>query len=158
MERTNEVAGRSTRSSQPHPRFRPTTPSWAFALSYSARRTAVSTSSRSRSGRSVGARSTPSSGGRPPQPGARRQVNEASPSLSAAAIPGLGTSGGFSMWLQDRSGRRTSRFLAKNLDAFHGGRKRSGRGGSINTVCAPRCRRSMRTSTATQVLKQGNQL
>jgi len=49
------------------------------------------------------------------------------------AIPGLGTSGGFSMWLQDRSGADVP-FLAKNLDAFMAAARKRPEVGSINTV------------------------
>ena len=47
-----------------------------------------------------------------------REVPEAIAfAFSPPAIPGLGSAGGFSFWLQDRSGRDVD-FLARNLQTF----------------------------------------
>ena len=64
------------------------------------------------------------------------------------AIPGIGTAGGFSFWLQDRGGG-TVEFLNDNLQKFlEAARKRPELAG-VRARSAPPCRRSTSTSTAT---------
>jgi HAE1 family hydrophobic/amphiphilic exporter-1 len=70
------------------------------------------------------------------------------------AIPGLGTSGGFSMWLQDRSGADVP-FLAKNLDAFMAAAKKRPEVGSINTVWRASVPQVYADVDRDKVLKQG---
>jgi len=70
------------------------------------------------------------------------------------AIPGLGTSGGFSMWLQDRSGADVQ-FLAKNLDAFMAAAKKRPEVGSINTVFRASVPQVYADVDRDKVLKQG---
>src|SRR5258706_3384857 len=70
------------------------------------------------------------------------------------AIPGLGTSGGFSMWLQDRSGADVP-FLAKNLDAFMAAAKKRPEVGSINAVWRASVPQVYADVDRDKVLKQG---
>src|SRR5467141_1843312 len=70
------------------------------------------------------------------------------------AIPGLGTSGGFSMWLQDRSGADVP-FLAKNLDAFMAAARKRPEVGSINTVWRASVPQVYADVDRDKVLKQG---
>src|SRR5712664_2096860 len=70
------------------------------------------------------------------------------------AIPGLGTSGGFSMWLQDRSGADVQ-FLAKNVDAFMAAAKKRPEVGSINTVWRASVPQVFAEVDRDKVLKQG---
>ena len=71
------------------------------------------------------------------------------------AIPGIGTAGGFSFWLQDRSGG-TVEFLRRTSQKFlAAARKRPGARRACTAPSAPPCRRSSSTSTATRLLKQG---
>jgi HAE1 family hydrophobic/amphiphilic exporter-1 len=70
------------------------------------------------------------------------------------AIPGLGTSGGFSMWIQDRSGADVP-FLAKNLDAFIAAARKRPEVGTINTVWRASVPQVYADVDRDKVLKQG---
>ncbi len=70
------------------------------------------------------------------------------------AIPGLGTSGGFSMWIQDRSGADVP-FLAKNLNAFMAAARKRPEVGSINTVWRASVPQIYADVDRDKVLKQG---
>src|SRR5882762_4160846 len=83
------------------------------------------------------------------------QINEAIAfGFPPPAIPGLGTSGGFSMWLQDRSGADVQ-FLAKNVDAFMAAAKKRPEVGSINTVWRASVPQVFAEVDRDKVLKQG---
>ncbi len=70
------------------------------------------------------------------------------------AIPGLGNSGGFSMWIQDRSGAEVP-FLQKNLDAFMAAARKRPEVGSINTVWRASVPQVYAEVDRDKVLKQG---
>ncbi len=70
------------------------------------------------------------------------------------AISGLGTSGGFSAWIQDRSGGDVS-FLATNLDKFMGAARKRPEVGSINTVFRPSVPQLYAEVDRDKVIKQG---
>ena len=56
--------------------------------------------------------------------------------FSPPAIPGVGTSGGFTFILEDRSGR-TIQFLADNLDKFMAAARKRPEIGSLTTTFLP---------------------
>ena len=70
------------------------------------------------------------------------------------AIPGLGNSGGFSMWIQDRSGADVP-FLQKNLEAFITAAKKRPEVGSINTIWRASVPQIYADVDRDKVLKQG---
>src|SRR5229473_927000 len=70
------------------------------------------------------------------------------------AIPGLGTAGGFSMWIQDRSGNDVP-FLEKNLTAFMAAARKRPEVGSINTVFRASVPEVYASVDRDKVLKQG---
>ena len=70
------------------------------------------------------------------------------------AISGLGTSGGFSAWLQDRSGGDVP-FLATNLDKFMAAARRRPEVGSINTVFRPAVPQIYADVDRDKVIRQG---
>jgi len=70
------------------------------------------------------------------------------------AIPGLGNSGGFSMWIQDRSGADVP-FLQKNLEAFMAAARKRPEVGSINTVFRAAVPQVYADVDRDKVLKQG---
>jgi len=70
------------------------------------------------------------------------------------AIPGLGNSGGFSMWIQDRSGADVP-FLQKNLEAFIAAVKKRPEVGSINTIWRASVPQIFAEVDRDKVLKQG---
>ncbi len=70
------------------------------------------------------------------------------------AIPGLGNSGGFSMWIQDRSGADVP-FLQKNLEAFMAAARKRPEVGSINTVFRAAVPQVYAEVDRDKVLKQG---
>src|SRR5438445_858487 len=70
------------------------------------------------------------------------------------AIPGLGNSGGFSMWIQDRSGADVP-FLQKNLEAFMAAAKKRPEVGSINTIWRASVPQIYADVDRDKVLKQG---
>jgi HAE1 family hydrophobic/amphiphilic exporter-1 len=70
------------------------------------------------------------------------------------AIPGLGTSGGFSMQIQDRSGGDVP-FLEKNLTAFMAAARKRPEVGSINTVFRAAVPEVYADVDRDKVLKQG---
>ena len=83
------------------------------------------------------------------------QVNEAIAfGFPPPAIPGLGASGGFSMWIQDRSGADVP-FLAKNLNAFIAAARKRPEVGSINTVWRASVPQIYADVDRDKVLKQG---
>src|SRR5437870_4677345 len=83
------------------------------------------------------------------------QVNEAIAfGFPPPAIPGLGASGGFSMWIQDRSGADVP-FLAKNLNAFIAAARKRPEVGSINTVWRASVPQVYANVERDKVLKQG---
>ena len=86
------------------------------------------------------------------------QINEAFAfGFPPPAIPGLGSSGGFSMWIQDRSGADVA-FLAKNLGAFVAAAKKRPEVGSINTVWRASVPQVYADVDRDKVLKQGIRL
>ena len=74
--------------------------------------------------------------------------------FSPPAIPGLGNSGGFSMWLQDRSGGDVA-FLDKNVQQFIAAARKRPEVGSINTVFRPAVPQVYADVDRDKVLKQG---
>jgi HAE1 family hydrophobic/amphiphilic exporter-1 len=70
------------------------------------------------------------------------------------AIAGLGTSGGFSAWIQDHSGGDVP-FLAANLDRFIAAARKRPEVGSINTVFRPSVPQIYADVDRDKVLKQG---
>jgi hydrophobic/amphiphilic exporter-1 (mainly G- bacteria), HAE1 family len=70
------------------------------------------------------------------------------------AIPGLGNSGGFSMWIQDRSGADVP-FLQKNLEAFMAAARKRPEVGSINTVWRAAVPQVYAEVDRDKVIKQG---
>ena len=70
------------------------------------------------------------------------------------AIPGLGNAGGFSMWIQDRSGADVP-FLQKNLEAFMAAAKKRPEVGSINTIWRALVPQIYADVDRDKVLKQG---
>src|SRR5215831_19000929 len=70
------------------------------------------------------------------------------------AISGLGTSGGYSGWIQDRSGNDVP-YLASNLEKFIAAAKKRPEVGSINTVFRPSVPQVYADVDRDKVLKQG---
>jgi HAE1 family hydrophobic/amphiphilic exporter-1 len=70
------------------------------------------------------------------------------------AIPGLGNSGGFSMWIQDRSGGDVQ-FLDSNLNKFIAAAKKRPEVGSINTLFRPTVPQVYADVDRDKALKQG---
>ena len=70
------------------------------------------------------------------------------------AIPGLGSAGGFSMWIQDRSGADVP-YLAKNLEAFMAAARKRPEIGSINTVWRASVPQVFAEVDRDKVLKEG---
>ena len=70
------------------------------------------------------------------------------------AISGLGTSGGFSGWIQDRSGGDVQ-YLATNLDNFIAAARKRPEVGSINTVFRPSVPQVFADVDRDKVIKQG---
>src|SRR5229473_2519976 len=74
--------------------------------------------------------------------------------FSPPAIPGLGTSGGFSMWVQDRSGGDVE-FLNTNLQKLVEAARKRPEVGSINTLFRPSVPQIFAEVDRDKVLKQG---
>jgi len=74
--------------------------------------------------------------------------------FSPPAIPGLGNSGGFSMWIQDRSGADVA-FLDRNVQQFIAAARKRPEVGSINTVFRPAVPQVYADVDRDKVLKQG---
>src|SRR5438876_4643152 len=70
------------------------------------------------------------------------------------AIAGLGRSGGFSGWIQDRSGGDVA-FLAKNLENFMAAARKRPEVGSINTVFRPSVPQVYADVDRDKVIRQG---
>ncbi len=70
------------------------------------------------------------------------------------AIPGVGTAGGFTFLLEDRSGSDVQ-FLAKNLNTFLGAARKRPEIGSINTTFLPSVPQKFIDVDRDKVLKQG---
>src|SRR5438128_7496351 len=70
------------------------------------------------------------------------------------AIPGVGTAGGFTFLLEDRSGSDVQ-FLAKNLNAFLEAARKRPEIGSINTTFRPAVPQKFIEVDRDKVLKQG---
>jgi hydrophobic/amphiphilic exporter-1 (mainly G- bacteria), HAE1 family len=75
-------------------------------------------------------------------------------SFSPPAIPGVGTSGGFSFVLEDRSGKDVE-FLADNLDKFLAAARRRPELASVNTTFLPRVPQQFVAVDRDRALKQG---
>jgi hydrophobic/amphiphilic exporter-1 (mainly G- bacteria), HAE1 family len=75
-------------------------------------------------------------------------------SFSPPAIPGVGTSGGFSFVLEDRSGKDVE-FLAANLDKFLAAARKRPELGSVNTTFLPRVPQQFVVVDRDKALKQG---
>jgi HAE1 family hydrophobic/amphiphilic exporter-1 len=75
-------------------------------------------------------------------------------SFSPPAIPGVGTSGGFTMVLEDRAGRDV-RFLADNLDKFLAAARKRPEIGAISTTFLPSVPQKFVDVDREKVLKQG---
>jgi HAE1 family hydrophobic/amphiphilic exporter-1 len=74
--------------------------------------------------------------------------------FSPPAIPGVGTSGGFTFVLEDRAGKDIP-FLAKNLDKFLGAAKKRPEIGQITTTFLPSVPQQFVNVDRDKVLKQG---
>jgi HAE1 family hydrophobic/amphiphilic exporter-1 len=74
--------------------------------------------------------------------------------FSPPAINGLGNSGGFSAWIQDRSGGDVP-FLATNLEKFVAAARKRPEVGSINTVFRPSVPQIYADVDRDKVIKQG---
>ena len=75
-------------------------------------------------------------------------------SFSPPAIPGVGTSGGFTFVLEDRAGRDVQ-FLASNLDKFLAAARKRPEIGSISTTFLPSVPQKFVDVDREKVLKQG---
>jgi len=75
-------------------------------------------------------------------------------SFSPPAIPGVGTSGGFTLVLEDRAGRDVQ-FLADNLDKFLAAARKRPEIGAISTTFLPRVPQKFVDVDREKVLKQG---
>jgi HAE1 family hydrophobic/amphiphilic exporter-1 len=75
-------------------------------------------------------------------------------SFSPPAIPGVGTSGGFTFVLEDRAGRDV-KFLADNLDKFLTAARKRPEIGAINTTFLPSVPQKFVDVDREKVLKQG---
>jgi len=75
-------------------------------------------------------------------------------SFSPPAIPGVGTSGGFTFVLEDRAGRDV-KFLADNLDKFMAAARKRPEIGSISTTFLPSVPQKFVNVDREKVLKQG---
>ena len=75
-------------------------------------------------------------------------------SFSPPAIPGLGTSGGFTFILEDRSGG-TVEFLATNVDKFLAAARKQPELATVNTTFLPRVPQQFIAVDRDKVLKQG---
>ena len=75
-------------------------------------------------------------------------------SFSPPAIPGVGTSGGFSFVLEDRSGKDVN-FLADNLDKFLAAARRRPELASVNTTFLPRVPQQFVAVDRDKALRQG---
>jgi HAE1 family hydrophobic/amphiphilic exporter-1 len=75
-------------------------------------------------------------------------------SFSPPAIPGVGTSGGFTFVLEDRAGRDVQ-FLANNLDKFLAAARKRPEIGSISTTFLPSVPQKFVDVDREKVLKQG---
>jgi HAE1 family hydrophobic/amphiphilic exporter-1 len=85
----------------------------------------------------------------------RMEVNEALAfGFPPPAIPGLGTAGGFSMWLQDRSGGDVE-FLSANLQKFIEAARKRPEIGSVNSTFRPAVPQIFVDVNRDKVLKQG---
>src|SRR6185369_12493546 len=74
--------------------------------------------------------------------------------FSPPAIPGVGTSGGFTFVLEDRAGRDIQ-FLADNLDKFLAAARKRPEIGSISTAFLPKVPQKFVNVDREKVLKQG---
>jgi len=85
----------------------------------------------------------------------RAKINEALVfGFPPPAIPGLGTAGGFSMWIQDRSGGDVA-FLSGNLQRFIEAARKRPEIGSINSTFRPAVPQIYVDVDRDKVLKQG---
>src|SRR5262249_49425738 len=76
-------------------------------------------------------------------------------SFPPPSIPGVGTSGGFTFMLEDRSGRQDMSFLSQNVDAFmEAARKRPELAG-VTTTFLPNVPQIRVNVNRDKVLKQG---
>ena len=75
-------------------------------------------------------------------------------SFSPPAIPGVGTSGGFTFVLEDRSGKDVA-FLADNLNKFLAAARKRPEIGTINTTFLPRVPQKFIVVDRDKALKQG---
>jgi hydrophobic/amphiphilic exporter-1 (mainly G- bacteria), HAE1 family len=75
-------------------------------------------------------------------------------SFSPPAIPGVGTSGGFTYVLEDRAGRDVQ-FLASNLDKFLAAARKRPEIGAISTTFLPSVPQKFVTVDREKVIKQG---
>ncbi len=75
-------------------------------------------------------------------------------SFSPPAIPGVGTSGGFTFVLEDRSGKDVE-FLADNLDKFLAAARRRPELASVNTTFLPRVPQQFVAVDRDKALRQG---
>ena len=75
--------------------------------------------------------------------------------FSPPSIPGVGTSGGFTMMLEDRSGSQDPSFLTKNLDAFMAAARKRPELAGIMTTYLPNVPQVFVKVDRDKVLKQG---
>src|SRR5262249_46840631 len=84
-----------------------------------------------------------------------RRIDEAIAfAIPPPAIAGLGRSGGFSGWIQDRSGSDVA-FLARNLETFIAAARKRPEVGSINTVFRPSVPQVFAEVDRDKVIRQG---
>src|SRR5262249_29680204 len=74
--------------------------------------------------------------------------------FSPPAIPGVGTSGGFTFVLEDRSGKEVA-FLAENTNKFLGAVRKRPEIAAVNTTFLPSVPQQFVTVDREKVLKQG---
>ena len=85
----------------------------------------------------------------------RSKINEAFViGFPPPAIPGLGTAGGFSMWIQDRSGGDVA-FLSANLQKFIEAARKRPEIGSVNSTFRPAVPQVFVDVNRDKVLKEG---
>ena len=75
--------------------------------------------------------------------------------FSPPSIPGVGTSGGFTMMLEDRSGSQDPSFLSRNLDAFMAAARKRPELSGIMTTYLPNVPQVFVKVDRDKVLKQG---
>ena len=76
-------------------------------------------------------------------------------SFPPPSIPGIGTSGGFTFMLEDRSGKQDMSFLSRNVDAFMAAARKRPELGTVTTTFLPNVPQIRVNVDRDKVLKQG---